>query len=297
MGESKTITARTGLGERVAASQAWLEEAARLIERVDGEAFVASLVETLERTLPIEMVAVFLYRGRSRPLCLFENFPTPRAKAGIANYIESSYVLNPFYQAHLQDIEEGVYRIRDLAPDAYLGSTADQANRITITDSEEIGFITHGWPEGLEEIELAISLEPTYRIEFGLYRPLSQGGFADADLALLEALRPFIGALLRKHWALRRHHLASAPLDTRLDDALEGFGRGTLSAREREVMRFVLRGHSSESIGYNLGISLTTVKTHRKRAYAKLGIASQNELFSLFLTAVGSGHGAEGPIA
>ena len=46
-----------------------------------------------------------------------------------------------------------------------------------------------------------------------------------------------------------------------------------------------LRGHSSESIGFNLGISLGTVKTHRKNAYAKLGVTSQSELLSVFLEA------------
>ena len=53
--------------------------------------------------------------------------------------------------------------------------------------------------------------------------------------------------------------------------------------REGEGARMSLHGHSSESICFNLGISLGTVKTHRKNAYAKLGISSQSELLSLFL--------------
>jgi DNA-binding CsgD family transcriptional regulator len=56
-----------------------------------------------------------------------------------------------------------------------------------------------------------------------------------------------------------------------------------LSDREREVTQLILRGHSSQSICFNLGISLGTVKTHRKNAYAKLNISSQSELLSLFL--------------
>ena len=56
-----------------------------------------------------------------------------------------------------------------------------------------------------------------------------------------------------------------------------------LTDREREVVQLILRGHSSESIGFNLGISLGTVKTHRKNVYAKLAISSQSELLSRFL--------------
>jgi DNA-binding CsgD family transcriptional regulator len=45
----------------------------------------------------------------------------------------------------------------------------------------------------------------------------------------------------------------------------------------------ILKGHSSESIARNLGISITTVKTHRQNLYARLGLATQQELFSLFI--------------
>ena len=43
------------------------------------------------------------------------------------------------------------------------------------------------------------------------------------------------------------------------------------------------RGHSTASVGLHLGISPTTVKTHRKHLYEKLGIGSQYELFAHFL--------------
>ncbi len=51
------------------------------------------------------------------------------------------------------------------------------------------------------------------------------------------------------------------------------FGGALLSRREREIAQLLLRGHSSLSIAAQLGISGTTVKTHRKNLYGKLGIA------------------------
>ena len=36
----------------------------------------------------------------------------------------------------------------------------------------------------------------------------------------------------------------------------------------------------------NLDISITTMKTHRKRAYRKLNISSQSELLSIFLRSI-----------
>lgn len=46
----------------------------------------------------------------------------------------------------------------------------------------------------------------------------------------------------------------------------------------------VLRGHSSNSIGRQFQITTGTVKIHRKNIYAKLGISSQSELFSHFIS-------------
>lgn len=59
-----------------------------------------------------------------------------------------------------------------------------------------------------------------------------------------------------------------------------------LSPREAEVCAAIMFGYSTLAISLNCGISVNTVATHRKRAYAKLGICSQNELFSRYFAAV-----------
>lgn len=56
-----------------------------------------------------------------------------------------------------------------------------------------------------------------------------------------------------------------------------------LTTRELGVCARALLGLSSEGIGLDLGIKITSVQTYRKRAYAKLNISSQNELFGLCL--------------
>jgi DNA-binding CsgD family transcriptional regulator len=56
-----------------------------------------------------------------------------------------------------------------------------------------------------------------------------------------------------------------------------------LSQREAEICAMIALGYTSQGIGLNLGISINTVGTHRKRAYMKLGISSQAELFAYLL--------------
>lgn len=59
-----------------------------------------------------------------------------------------------------------------------------------------------------------------------------------------------------------------------------------LTAREREVIRFMLLGHSSKSIAHCLDIAVGTVKNHRKSIYRKLAIRSQSALFARFLNLI-----------
>lgn len=56
-----------------------------------------------------------------------------------------------------------------------------------------------------------------------------------------------------------------------------------LSPRELEVCIRIMLGVTSEGIGIDLGISRNTVLTYRKRAYARLNISSQNQLFRLVM--------------
>jgi DNA-binding CsgD family transcriptional regulator len=110
------------------------------------------------------------------------------------------------------------------------------------------------------------------------YRVTSQGRFADAERARLQAIAPAIGASVARHFqqaATPDQNLAAlfatrAPLSA-------------LSPREQEVCRRILLGFSSEAISQALGISLHSTLTYRKRAYERLGISSQNELFSIVL--------------
>ena len=149
---------------------------------------------------------------------------------------------------------------------------------------DALSHITEDWPEDLEEIDIAVTLETGVVSEISVYRTIRDRGFADDELAQLSNALPLVAALLRRHWArFGASKLQTSPPDSRIDQIFANFGESVLTDREREVTQLILRGHSSESIGFNLDISLGTVKTHRRNAYAKLEISSQSELLSLFL--------------
>jgi len=112
------------------------------------------------------------------------------------------------------------------------------------------------------------------------YRITAQGPFADLERARLKAIAPTIGASVARHF----QQVATATPDQSLATLFAT--RTPLSAltpREQEVCRRILLGFSSEAISQALGISLHSTLTYRKRAYERLGISSQNELFAIAL--------------
>jgi len=106
---------------------------------------------------------------------------------------------------------------------------------------------------------------------------------SDFDNAYLDGFLPqanILFALIAKHKAL----VPSSRHDSNAAQKFRGdVGRycPSLTAREREVCSLIAIGMSSVAIGLTLDVSVNTVLTFRRRAYAKLQISSQNELLRL----------------
>ena len=64
---------------------------------------------------------------------------------------------------------------------------------------------------------------------------------------------------------------------------LGGFLAGRLTRRERDIVGLALQGHPVTAIAARLGLSENTIKSHRKRLFAKLDITTERELFVMFV--------------
>ena len=264
----------------------WIVTFAHAIDRNDQPDGVTALLAAIAAVAPFHLALSVVYRRSGPPSYVFDTFSGPRAKQAVQLYVAGTYLLNPVYNAYLAGLAPGVYPIRDLAPDGYFDSGLYRTLDIRRHEDEELGYRTHGWPEGMEEAVLAIALPGGEMAEISLSRIRSEGGFDALAIARLTQAFPMIAAILSRLWAhLSRDEPRRLPSGAvgNIDHLFEDFGRGLLSPREREVALLILKGHSSESIGYHLGISTATVKTHRQKLYAKLNLSTQQELFSTFL--------------
>lgn len=115
-----------------------------------------------------------------------------------------------------------------------------------------------------------------------LYRLSSSSPYDNDSLQRLSEVGRIIDSIVQKHTQLVSNTSKLFTLNNVVDRLKESCSL-QLTAREIDVCARIIFGHTSESIGLNLNISINTVLTHRKHAYEKLGIGTQNQLFAIFV--------------
>jgi DNA-binding CsgD family transcriptional regulator len=112
-------------------------------------------------------------------------------------------------------------------------------------------------------------------LSISVYRSRSNGRFSESACGRTTALMPILIAAVDRHAAAGREcrNASIAQLERELARR-----HPALTAREREVAARVKAGLSARQIGLDLGIAETTVISHRKNAYARMGVSSLREL-------------------
>lgn len=114
-----------------------------------------------------------------------------------------------------------------------------------------------------------------------LYRYDAAGSYRDGEIDSVQSLARGLLASVRKHIQLLGRVERAAPADDSC--ALLRAYCPTLTQRELEVCERLLRGWTYDGIAADLGLSPTSVKTYRARAFDRLGIHFRNELFALVM--------------
>ncbi|WP_022719797.1 helix-turn-helix transcriptional regulator [Rhodopseudomonas sp. B29] len=117
------------------------------------------------------------------------------------------------------------------------------------------------------------------------YRTSQQGRFAAREAEALSDLAPLLSAIIARHCQATARQADAEDNTRKLAHLFDSNARfASLTGREKQVCRLILAGYGSEAIAATLAISLHSTFTYRKRAYGKLGISSQNELFAIALS-------------
>lgn len=243
-----------------------VQSLAYLLESVGGVRFPTALRQVIRLMCDFDSLIATRYPPNQPPVSLHQDLDDVQAAISVQFYATGPYLLDPLYLACKSNTEPGAYRTLDLAPEAFFRSEYYRTFYRSIRISDEVGLLirhpNHEW--------FVISLA----------RGPRQKKFSPEDLVALQSLFPILSTAVLKHWGAGMD-IAEAKSPPYLEEKLDSFGADILSPREAEVVRLVLQGHSTPSAAAYLGISEGTVKVHRHHAYAKLGISSQAELFSM----------------
>ncbi|MGF7111527.1 DNA-binding CsgD family transcriptional regulator [Pseudomonas laurylsulfatiphila] len=263
-----------------------MNEMANLVGGIGNNHFSQDFFRFCHDQLNVDQCTVFSFDLQGNPHCL------------IAEALHSQ--ARNVTRTLAQEYTEGAFR-RD--PNITLGQTALTPNQpllvrcVSPAHIRDQGYRRRFYHDALVRQELALVTSVGDRTLYcSFYRSDEQRDFVHEDSLRLEYLGGFLAQTLSKHTQmLELRHREETPETKPAELSLERRERmyeelrntllkaaGGLTQREAQICASIALGYTTMGIGLNLGISINTVATHRKRAYAKLGISCQNELFARY---------------
>jgi len=244
---------------------------AHVIDKLGTDQLIPTLADILCQFAEADDVTVIVYGQEEMPTVSFAQPLKGNYESTLSTYLTGPFLLDPFYRAAAYDERFGAFRLADLAPSSFRTSEYYKNWYKTCGYQDECGLL------------IKLSEDNFLNISIGL---TGEGArFKKKHARALSDVYALTAALCRKHF----HDASESQAPTmreRMHRSLAAFGASMLTKRERQTVELVLLGHNTRLIAEKLGISIETVKLHRKHAYAKLDISSQAELFFLFMEAL-----------
>lgn len=162
---------------------------------------------------------------------------------------------HPLVRAHGRNPQAMTCRISDLVPDQDFHRTP------LFNEYYRAIHIDH-------VMAVPLYVDDKLLVSFVLNR--ANRGFDDHERALLDLIRPQLANLYRLEGALE-----SARPHAAVSGGRGNADMGRLTAREREVLEWVIAGKTNRDIGQILGAQPRTVEKHLERIYEKLGVETR----------------------
>lgn len=265
-------------------SDEWLLDLTALSQSAGSQAFEQSLFRLLNKLLPVDHCAVFTYDPREGAGHLFT---TSRMGDAAAQALADDYVGGYFER------DPNFPKIQALAA---MSGAADIPLRMDQDEAYDSSYRQRFF-EGTALVDKAstIASAATASVYCNFYRMAESGRYTGDEWEKLGRVLPLVTSLIAVHYRLNRDIARNGAMKpppaspqslvhSVINMAVPPFDR--LTTRERDVCARILLGFTAEAIALDLGIAPSSVVTYRKRAYARLGIVAQNELFGHCLAAI-----------
>ena len=234
-----------------------------------------SLVAAVDLAVDNNGSCLMAFHENRPPNILHHSMSTATAKHYLDRYLAGPYLLDPLYQLAISTRSPTACRFRDAIPDRFRSSEYYRQYYERTHLRDEMDFLIR-------------TGDATLVLVVGRFHKR----YSKADVARLDSIAAVIFATMQNIWknwnGKSREQGRDRNLHRRLTRCLATFGDSQLTRRERQITQLLLRGHSAKSVARELRIAPGTVMVHKRNLFAKLGITSQYELFSLFIRELSS---------
>jgi len=222
----------------------------------------ASYLATMQRLLPVTFCTVFAAAANGR----IETVSAASSHGQTAERTAERYVAERFDR---MDPHMAWLAARKLPRRAQLWIGHHRAEDVSDAAYRAICYDEVGIRE---RCSVLLLLPSGQRAAVSFYRSLAQPDFGERDFALIEAHAALLADATAAHG--RSTLAARGASETGLASRLPA-----LSMREREVIGHLLAGLSAKEAAREIGIELSTARTHQYRAFRRLEIRSLKELW------------------
>lgn len=233
-----------------------------------GGDHIDRLIDLIGADIEHDLVTVTRYSATKTP-----QFVKHRrfSDAMVERYLADYYAFDPFYAWWRRERKPGIVPLKAL-PD-------DEMKR----GQYIAGFLAKS--EICDEIGILLADGGDWCL--GIFLDRTTKPFRDSEIAILNERFPVFAALHERDRArgLRDDGQAQPGMKPLSEPRIPAGLWPELSGRERQLVQLILAGHPSATIAARLGITVGTVKNHRRRIYEKLDITTERELFLQFFQA------------
>ena len=249
-----------------------------LIRAIDSKEFIDRLFHALGTLVRFDSSLVLIFRHGAPPVLLHEALNAEERDIFRDQYLRRGYMVSPYYQRWRRDRRDMFGRLQDIVSDDF-------------TRSADFDYYLN---TGLAD-ELAYTVALDHDAAVFIWIGINDREFSTDEINALRQVQPVVFGSAFRNWVPVSRHFVDAldpygGLHQQLERALDHFGRSVLTEREATIAQLILKGYSTQTIAERLQIAAGTVKNHRNHIYEKLDIASQGELFALFLSSVAHPH-------
>jgi DNA-binding CsgD family transcriptional regulator len=251
------------------------------ISHPDADALAASILQTVGDTLPVSQCTIFAYEFDARPRTV--SAADHRGGRFLRDVADR-------YATHFHALDgnraiigrESQTRTQTLTHARARDALVLHQQKSEEIENEAYRAACYAQPNVSDRLSLLVQPMDSVWLSINLYRDRAYGSFAPGDLEHVESVAHLFAHAAKSHYALNGQHQqgTAAAMLARVRRACPH-----LTPRELDVLRGTLEGASAAEIAAQMGVKPASVVTYQKRAYARLGISNQRQLFALCMEA------------